>query len=310
MQLVYDSFSFLNQLNTLVKNNIPIVSALSILANLNGESTYECKTKNIALHFLENIQKGYSFTTSLFLCSQLNLSNNSAKLLQAAEQSACIKEVLDFICLQHEQKIKTHKDIQNIIAYPILIVLLTIFGTALLIHYRDLFLTNLSLDNIFKIVAQAIVILMMLLCILAMYVYFSFKENTGYTLFYSLGFLQQSGFTFSKSLELCLECNSKNAALYCAYRKISKGEEISRAFREAKLADDKNALLLELSEQSGTVGLACSQIAHILLTKYEERKRRCIQLLEPLLLLIVGVYLIILMNGIVVPYISDFGGVL
>ncbi len=309
MQPVYE---FLNQLNILLESNLSVIQSLSVLSQLTGTRSKHKFFSSIADGILENIQRGYSFSQSLSLCPRVYLPNTHLTLLVASEYSSSLNQVISFICHQHATLEYSKKQIKHVLMYPIFVVITALLGTLLLIHYKDLYLTSITTDEMSYIVIKALGIFISLLFLLCVFLYYSLKIPHLYQLYYTLGFLQKAGFSFCKSLELCMgnTCHSvMHNTLNIAFNKISRGNSISVSFKETKLADEKLSLLLEVAEKSGTVEAMCNHIADSLFATYEDKKKKCLQLLEPLLLFIVGLYVIILINGIVVPYISDFGGI-
>ncbi len=313
MQYASNTYVFLYKLSDLLCANLSLVKAVDILAHVQGVSKNIQKTKKLSLQVLGNLKKGYSFSRSLLLCSDVSISRDNASVLEAAEQASCVKDVLIFLCYTYEKAVQNRKDIQNAIAYPIFIILTAFVGTAFLIYWKDLFLTTISTKTIILVFTQAMSVLVLLFIVLGMYIYSSIKEPSLFKLYYTLGFLQQAGFTFSKSLELHMGNSTRthlSKTIFYAYNDIRKGTLVSTAFRKYKLADESMAMLLEIGEKSGSIALSCSQIAKNIDKRYEEKKLLCFKLLEPMLLFIVGIYVLILMNGIIVPYISDYGGII
>ncbi len=308
MRSVSSTREFFAQLNLLLEN-VPLVQSLTVLSQVQNAK----HIRIIALSVLENIQKGYSFSRSVFLCPYLCISSGVASLLESGERGSCIEEIISYICEQDREKNKIMHEIINAIVYPLTIIISAIIGTMLLLYWKDLYLTSISTDSILFVVIKALCFLFILLFALGLYMYFSLKIPPVFQLYYSLSVLQKAGFTFSTSLELFMntrQANSFHTKLHNAYVKISKGYSLSFSLREEKLANNTMGILLELAEKSGAITQACSEIARRILENYERKKQQCLQLMEPFLLFIVGVYLAILLDGIMMPYITDFGGLI
>ncbi len=313
MSRVSDTFEFFYQLNTLSQTNMPIVEALSILGDSERKYKGAKKSYVIAKSILESVQKGYSFSQALLFCPYIFISKGTVNLFHAAERAANLKDILVFVCKQNEKRMQIKLDIQNTMIYPLIVIAMALVGTLFLINWKDLFLINVSIETLFAVIIRALIILLLLLFLLAVFVFDSLKEHPLFQFYYALAFLQRTGFTFCKSLELFMDSHFSNISherLSYAYNEISKGYSVSAAFTEAKLATDKMVILIGLAEKTGSISQVCSQIAQDLLVEHEKKKKKCAQLIEPLLLFIVGIYLAVLMEGIFIPYITDFGGVL
>lgn len=313
MNRYYNADQFFEQLYKLLKNDIPVGQAIEILSRIRGTAKNVLGTQCIAEFVLQNLQKGFGFSHSLSLCPHTNIENNKVALLEAGEHSGCLKDVIEFICMQNKQKSRTHQDIKNAAVYPAIVVICAFAGTLLLMYWKNLFLTNLTAQDMVLIIARALFAFVGGVGVVSAYVFVTLKEPFTYALYYSLGFLQSAGFTFSYSLELIMHnahTSIKESALLLAYTDISRGYSLSASLKEAKLADEKITALLELAEHCGTVAETCTSIAQEIATLHEQKKKHCLQLIEPLLLLITGVYLLILMDGIIMPYLTDFGGII
>lgn len=313
MDKYYDPDQFFEQLSKLLKNDIPLGQSIEILSRIKGNAKTALGTKCIAEFVLQNLQKGFGFSHALSLCPNTNIGSNRVELLEAGECSGCLKNVLEFICTQNKQKVRAYQDIKNAAVYPAMVVLCAFAGTLVLMYWKHLFLTSLSVQTMALVIARALFVFVSGVCLISTYVFSSLKMPFTYGLYYSLGFLQKAGFSFSRSLELIMHNANrsiKSNPVLLAYTDISRGYSLSASLHDAKLADEKITALLELAEQCGTVGETCIGIAQEIETLHELKKKRCLQLIEPLLLLITGLYLLILMDGIILPYLTDFGGIL
>ncbi len=310
---MHTDLNFFNQLNLLIKNNVSLVQALTVLSGIGSKRKSIHHVRQSASAILDNLTKGYSFSKSLFLCPYLHIKKTLLSLIEAAEHSAKLQEMLDFICIQQEQKERSIQEIKSAALYPFVVVVIALSGTFALMHWKDLFLTSITNSEILSVIFRALIIFVCLTALLGLYVYKSLKTPRLFTLYYTLGFLQESGFTFKQSLELCMTSNitsipKKN--LYTLYIQVSKGNEISMSALHAKLADEHMACLLKIAQECANVGPTCSLIAKGISKKSEVAKNQCLKLMEPILLFNVGIYILILMDGILIPYLTDFGGII
>ncbi len=301
--------SFFYQLYSLLKVNISLIDSLRMLSS----ATCHNKTvSKIAENILNTIKNGYSFSRAVFLCETVTIPTLYKDLLEAGEYTGKLSDTLEFICINTNHRDKNKKEIVNALCYPFFIFFLALFGTFLLIHWKDSFFTSISFDQIMNVVIRAVAIFCGFIFLLSFYVYECIKVPKLFQFYFSLSFLQKAGFTFTRSLELCMgNCSGINQdLLYEAYADISKGVSISESFNRLHLIDEKMSVLLKLGEDSNTVPEVCREISQSILDSYETRKDKCLRLLEPLSLLIVGVYLAVLLDGIFIPYITNFGGIL
>ena len=301
--------SFFSQLYSLLKVNISLIESLRMLSCL---TTNNKNVAKIAKDILDTIKTGYSFSKSVFLCNDIIIPTVYKELLEAGEHTGKLSDVLEFICISNEQKNKNKREVLNAFCYPTFIFFIALFGSFLLIYWKDSFFTNISVSEIRFVMYRAFFIFLLFIILLGLYVYSNLKSPRLFQFYFSLAFLQKSGFTFTRALELCMgNCSGiKQDSLYDAYDEITKGGSISAAFRRLHLVDEKMSVLLQIGEESNTVPDVCRQISQSIMETHEMKKSTCLRLLEPLSLLIVGVYLAILLDGIFIPYITNFGGIL
>ncbi len=309
--MIYSKFTdrFFSQLNLLLKKNITIVNSLEILSS----NTYQHKIiSRIANKLLENIKNGYMFSESIFLVPELSLRKSDIELLSAGENTGNLIDVLDYMCLRNSKKAMHIQEIRNALCYPCIIFIATLIATIFLIKWKNYFFTSITSYEMYSVVFRATSIFLLFIVILAIYLYETLKYPKFYQLYFSLAFLQNAGFTFARSLELCIGYGSSslNNQLFSAYNKMKKGFSITESFSTLQLATKEESLLLKLGEKSESVPMICKQIAQSILDSFEKKKNNCLRLIEPLSLLSVGVYLVILFDGIIIPYITDFGGIL
>ncbi len=312
MHRAFNTVDFFNKLHSLIQGNLSLVQSLDILSMLREENT-KSHTQLTAHAILESIKIGYTFSRSLLLCPYIDVSKGTAHLLEAAEHGACLKEAVKFVCEENEKQKQIHNEIVNALVYPLVVVIMAVVGTIALLYWKDLFLSAISTADILLILVRAFSVFIVLLLLLFAYIFSSLKFPPLFTFYYSLSFLQNAGFTFCKSLEIYMSIHYKHPLyknVYDAYCEISKGNLVSVSLSKAHLANQEMTIMLEISEKTGNIVDVCKNISHSISRDYEVKKNHCVRLLEPLLLFVVGVYLAILMEGIFLPYITDFGGIL
>lgn len=292
----------------LLKSNLSYVEALVIL-----RSTSTKGIQKIASSILSQLNLGYTLTQSMNLTPNLKLSEQIKQLLQAGECTSKVLEVLDLIIRQTNVKKKNKDEIINTLMYPFFVFFLGLIGSIIFINLKKILFTGISTSLMMSVIVRALMVFFFLIFLFGIYIYHSLKQPNYFLLYYTLGFLQDSGFSFIRSFELSMGIYTQEKIrtnLYDAYKRIKEGEKISKSFDYAKLSKKEYSLIIEIGEKTGAMSNTCNQIAEDILTKYNKRKEFCIKTVEPVSLFVVSVYLMIVLNGIFVPYITNLGGIL
>ncbi|MGL5000501.1 MAG: type II secretion system F family protein [Cetobacterium sp.] len=122
----------------------------------------------------------------------------------------------------------------------------------------------------------------------------------------SLATLLESGISIDKGIEIILDNLDSGFLKNKIYilKNIKKGESLSNCFNRLNLFDLEEIDMIKIGEESGTVEFILKEIAA---TREEELNRKLkivLKLVEPILLLIVGVFISIFVIGLYLPILN------
>lgn len=297
--------SFCRHLSGLMKAGLSLGDSLSILAE-----SADCGRKLCRLsgQIFSLMKKGFSFSSSVSVNGIIRVDENFSSLLAAAERAGNLCDMLSFVTDSEEDKRGFASKITAACIYPLLIGLFAAAGCLFLIH-------NCSLLGFKKAPEGAAFCLMLsvffLACFFTAFFYAARKRNSTnpqLVFFNSLSFFLSSGFDLKSSLSLVsIAGGLKNASLCSVLlKKLSLGIPLSRAMQEERLFSSESLALIGLAEKSGRLADACRTIASRLATREKEGRQGFLRYGEPALLSAVGLYVLILAQNVILPFITNF----
>jgi type IV pilus assembly protein PilC len=136
------------------------------------------------------------------------------------------------------------------------------------------------------------------------------RENLN--LLFAMETLTSSGFTIEDAL---LESTGvvRNGALRTgivhARRRVMKGENLSTAFRDNAVFSDRLSRWIGIGERSGSVEKAFGQLREYYQEEVKKWSSRFINLIEPVLILLVGVIIFLFIIFFIIPVFSIYGNI-
>jgi type II secretory pathway component PulF len=136
------------------------------------------------------------------------------------------------------------------------------------------------------------------------------RENLN--LLFAMETLTSSGFSIEDAL---LESTGvvRNGALRAgilhARRRVMRGENLSTAFMENQVFSDRLSRWIEIGERSGSVEKAFAQLRSYYQEEVKKWSSRFINLIEPILILLVGVIIFLFIIFFIIPVFSIYGNV-
>lgn len=303
---------FSSLLLELLESEIPLKNSLEVMRDT---ETVKNRVRLLSGNILEKLSEGCSFAIAVASNGAVSVPERFVTLIAASESAGNLTRALTFIKDFYNRKQETEERIKNVSIYPAIVVTAALTGSFLLVHYRNSFLGAIPESEIFSGVFTAVSVLIAGVAAVALYVKKAMGENVLYSVFYSLGFLTESGFDFARSIDIAILYAAGEReitkALFTVKEKLAEGMSSGKAFGCCPKVFSKDMIArLELAEVHGNTARVCSGIATRLEERDKAKRSRCMQLIEPLLILCTGLYILILVETVILPFITDFGGVL
>lgn len=301
-------FTFSVSLLELLESEIPLKNSLEVLS---AENNINKNVRLLAKEILEKLSEGFSFSSSLKLCS-LTIKERYLSLISASEAGGSLTQALCFIKEISMQKRDLEQRIKSVSIYPSLVVCVALSASFVLLHFRNQFLVSVPEQDLYSGLFTAIAVLFAGIAAVALYIKNSMGENILYSVFFAFSFLTEAGFDFSTCLDIAIMYSAQdkkvNSALLNVKSKIQEGEGIGEAFSHYKVFPKEIVARLTLAEIHGNIDKVTKGIATSIEKKDIAKRNQCMQLIEPLLILCTGLYILILVETIVLPFLTSYGG--
>lgn len=302
-------FSFSVSLLELLESEIPLKNSLEVLS---AENSINMNVKKMSTEILEKLSEGFSFSSALNL-SSFSIKERYLTLISASESGGSLIQALKFIKEIFTQKKELEERIKSVSLYPSLVVSIALAATFVLLHFRNEFLVSVPENELYSGVFTAIAVLFAGIGAVALYIKKAMGENVLYSVFFALSFLSEAGFDFSNCLDIAIMYSVQdkeiNKALLNVKTKIQEGEGLGEAFSHYKIFPKDIVARLSLAEIHGNIDKVTRGIAKSIEKKDVAKRNQCMQLIEPLLILCTGLYILILVETIVLPFLTSFGGI-
>ena len=309
---------FSELLLALLKGKTGLLDALSILAR----EGIEKPVRERAFSLLMIMKKGKGLSESLRIIGEGKafLEPLYITLIAAAELTGSIEAVLGRIASDLQRKQRAKENLLNILIYPATIVFLAIAGTiGIILKGMPLFISAGLLSAVIVETAKTGIGLAALVLLLGggglFFVYFRiFNEDSPESrIFYLLDFLMKSNITLTDALSQCIMSlghTKFGSALVKIKKDIVSGVSFSEAFARTKCFSPYVLGWLSIADINGNLNEISGSIRDHYLQKESKIREVAAKLIEPAVIVLVGIYVLIIMATVILPILSYSGGIL
>lgn len=309
---------FCELLLVLLKGKTSLMDALYILS----KEGVEKQVRKSALSLLVTMKKGKGFSESLRIINEGKVFFEPVylSLIAASELTGNIEAVLERIVVDMQRKKRTKENAINILIYPSIVVFLALAGTIALIVKGMPFLISGGLLSASVVTDAKIGIGIAGTVLLAggaalFITYFKIfnYDLPEFRIFYLLDFLLKSNITLIEALSHCIVNMAKSkygAALLNIKKDIVAGINFSAAFARTAYFPAYVLGWLSVADKHGNLDEICGNIKNYYERKDEKRRDAAAKLLEPAIIVLIGLYVLIIMLNVVLPILSYAGGIL
>ena len=309
---------FSELLLALLKGKATLLDALNILS---GEGI-EKRIRDSAISILAKMKKGISFSDSLNSVQHGKVSFEPLylTLISAAELTGNIEQVLQRIVIDLQRREKAKGNALNILIYPAIVVFIALAGTIVLIAKGIPFFASGGLlsaavvnDAKTGIAAAGMVLLVSGGGLLICYFKIFNNDSSESKIFYLLDFLLKSNVTLVDALSHCIMSLGQTKfgrALVIIKKEIVSGKSFAGAFANTNCFSAYVLGWLSIAATKGSLNEICGYIKEHYEQKDSKKRDAMAKLIEPAVIVIVGLYVLIIMMTVILPIISYAGGIL
>jgi type II secretory pathway component PulF len=316
MNRTSDTLRFFEMLSTLLKGGVNLIDAVSVLSG--GE--IERPVRETAEKLMNILKKGGGFSEGLIHASGKDFlfPGIYQGIVRSSEKTGKIDSAVSHIVRDLERKIKARETISAAVMYPAAVALIALAGTAVLLYKGIPFFAESGiLSGIFLAQAVRSVISAgsFLLASGVMLTFFCYKlfvtDSYEFRIFYELYFLLEGGVSLTDAVTQCIMSIGENkwgGALAYIKKDIISGGRIAAAFEKTGLFSVYITGWLNIGDKNGEIKTVCKRIAEYYQKKDEARRDIVIRCTEPLFIVLTGLYLLFLIQGVILPILTRAGG--
>jgi len=309
---------FAELLLTLLKGKTGLLDALHILAR----EGIERQIRDSAVSLLVLMKKGKGLSDSLRSLNEgkVRFEPIYLTLIEAAELTGNIETVLEQIVTDLKRKQLARENAVNILIYPAVIVFLAVAGTVAIIAKGmpffiagGLLSANVIKDAKLGIVTAGTVLLSGGGALLTAYFKIFSNDSPESRIFYLLDFLLAGNVALLDALSQCVTNMGQTKygnALLTIKKGIASGKTFSGAFAKTRCFSAYVLGWLSIADTHGNLSEICGSIKDYYIRKDLKTREVAAKLMEPAVIVLVGLYVLIIMITVVLPILTFAGGIL
>lgn len=301
---------FIRGVAELLEAGLPVRKAVECIQVSQRHSLCGRLAENV-LHF---ILDGYDFSSALQLNTLIHVDRQAVSVLAAAEKTGDYIPALRFIISEEERREETAVHLAEVAAYPLLVLCAAGAGTTVLLRQYRQFSFEVPPAGVIDACIRAGSFLILFLILFCFVYYRLFSADAKQLFFYETGFLLSSGLCITDVLHIISSFSDRKTADLAdrMLPDIRSGVPFADVFRKAypKLEDTETQLLLDLTMSDGKLASTCVAVCSQMKKKADRRKQFALRMAEPVLITGTGICLLILLEGAVLPFLTQFGGAL
>lgn len=334
---------FCQQVYSILKAGVPVINALEMVAN----TTKSSKLKRITLLCVDKLKSGVTLSGAfseypeafpLIMC----------QMVKAGEESGKLDEIFNRLALQFEKSYKLKNTIKKALAYPkmiivVVLIALVVVCTVVVPMFVDIF-DQIGVDlpfttKMFIFLSELFTkywwaALIGLVFLITSWVLFSrsdfgrhlidvtklkiplFKnleiKTASANFARTLSTLLESGLDYPKAIEIARDTMS-NGVYKTAVEQIrldvSNGFTLTQSLKKTELFPDLLENLLEIGENTGNVEEMLNNSANYFEDEVETATLQLTSALQPVILIVMGVFVGMLVYSIYSPMFSMYSGI-
>lgn len=287
------------------KQKISLIESLEIISRFNRDG----KVEKAARYILGCLEKGVSFSSALKTCNEIEFDNVYVTFITFAEKTGCLGETCEFLYKRCKRKNENFVQIVEACTYPVFVVFVAFMAVIFLLVWgkngNSIFIFS---GATYGTVMQSCMLACGFLICFFMGAFFVVKnilsDNKMFESFLAADFLVRSGINLIDTFDALVSVAGIDSSLGQEFLKIKnkilQGTEFSMAFMGL---NKKLERFFYLAQHTGGECDVFGKMAAFLKEFDEKRRKICFTLIEPIFICGTGVFLIILLSGIYVPFV-------
>lgn len=294
-------------LKQLIEKKFSIEKAINVLGSLEKENK---DVGEFSRKCYDSLMKGYSLSSFIKMYFPNVKYERYIYLIQWGEICGNISFAFNLVCYELNANKKTIRQIQNVLMYPVVVIVIVIVLTI----YIFMFCKNIydfSIDVYVKTIFAFIFFVLYFLTFMNIIKRFLTKTDE-HNFFQILNLFLENKIDIITSLKFISEyfCNKHNLNYNKIYIDLKNGEDVISVLNNNLKISELDYLILRTSFMSGDLISGIKTVYEKFEERFVNRRQIILSFVEPIMILGVAVYILSILITLVLPMITNFGGVL
>lgn len=291
-------YTFILSASELLASGLSVRETFYALSKIEeGDRTVKSTGKEIC----SSLEDGSSLSDSFAKCRSLRFPAFYCGLISAMEESGSVSEAFSFLREDAETSVKHGESVMAALVYPLFVILLAFASSLALCRFSSLFVMHESVNPLSGIIKGA-VFLFVASALTLSFVFYCLSRNECLEACRVIHFLLLHGVPLARALKnailLCRDGSPVQKILAQSLLDLQSGEELSKALKPLHTCA---SMYMQFSQRTGNIASAFLHLSNLLKSEQKKKETVCLSLLQPLLIVTVAVYIIILLKEIVIP---------
>lgn len=249
------------------------------------------------------LENGSFFSNALKTCSAISFNQVYISFVNIAEKNGDLKTALSYLKQKLEREKETKKKIAEASIYPVFVILLTIISSV----FIGLYTKTSDLLLLSKYVFVLIFVCIAMYCAIIK----ALSENCLYEAFSAIDFLIRHGIELKEAVECAIQISgpsTKTGRLFEEARvNLSYGMDLQTAFNCKNKNQSKLSEAFYYADIGGSKNDIFGRIAAYLKSEKDKKRVICFSLIEPVFIVITGVFILAILMTFFMPLITEIG---
>lgn len=277
-----------------VQQKLDLSEALKIM--FHRKSRHKTQTEKSAEYLYMQLELGNPFSNSLRTCPFINFDDFYVSFITLAELTGDLRDAISYLNKKLERKHKNKMKLLEASIYPFFVIILAVCSSFLLVSY-----TGADAELLFKMI---FILILGSICI-----FFGISkvicDDKLYEAFLIIDFLLKAGVGMSGAVGCGVQILGINSRMGRIFKEAKEKLEYGVSLENALKIGEKFEEGFYLAEKAGGKTEVFGKMASWINQRNERKRKICISLLEPLFLLITGLFLLLLIMNFFMPFIND-----
>lgn len=301
-------YEFAGILCPLLETEMPLPRLLEVISQAENAGP---RVKTFSAELLARMEEGFSFGDALELAESCNVIHRYCMIIASAEEAGNLKSAMNLIFSIESQSRDVQRKILSVSVYPLMVVVLVFAGTAaLLCNHRMFGLETVPPDS-GRGFAFAALFLLVWCGALMIFMKKLFSVSPWYLFFSVASVLLDNGFSVYHTISLGARYIPSLESVFAKVRReLKNGMPLFKACSLSGSFKPEWLIQIELARDNKDLAAAFVRTGKILEKEAALKREKFLSLIEPVLLFGTGVYVLIVLESGVMPFITNFGGII